>query len=302
MPCSAQLYPLEKYTIDSPILPVWLNPEWMEAVARTQDLTPYYLVLSSDSGKGAVFPIYERKRALFRQTIAPILGYYQPLLYHLPERKYPNRKMLDQLELVRGLAEFIHKTYSSIRINLHPDLYDVRGFTQSGLKAFPLYTFRHNLDNELLLFSEEKTNLRKAEKRIYEGNYHFDPEKLIALTLAMYDRKEMIFKLSHKKFISFLESMHAQGLIRQYCLFRQGKIVSSNLLLCDNSDTVYTIIRASEPEELKHGISVLHSKLVVETLRKEFQVIDWCGANSPGPSRFKASLGFQLQVFYQIKR
>lgn len=301
MSVKTQLVSTDQYPLGNGDPCVWVNPLWVEAVARLMNLTANYVVCAKNDAILGVLPIYEKNYLLMHRAVTTYFGYYQPLIFDLSERKYPNRLLLDKLEICSALARFLREKYARISINLSPDLTDVRGFTWNKIHAHPLYTFQHELSSRMEIFSEEKTNLRKALRQEYRGGFLFDPDVLIQLLNDMYKRKEMDLNLDNARLRTFLINMHEAGLIRQYNLFLDDQIVSANLLVCGSSDTVYTLIRATRQDELKKGVSVLHSELLIQELKSEYRVIDWCGANSPGPARFKAGLGFELKPFYRLR-
>ncbi|PKN78033.1 MAG: hypothetical protein CVU48_09640 [Candidatus Cloacimonetes bacterium HGW-Cloacimonetes-1] len=282
-------------------VPIWTNPIWMKGLAEVHNCRAYHLVCFQNEHVVALMPIYEKTILGLSKCYSPVLGYYQPICFYFDPPKYPNRALLNKLEIKSEIALFLQKRYHRLGINLHFQNHDVRGFTwNKKISAKPLYTFQHELNRDVEIFSEQKTNLRKALRCDYTSGYGFDPERFIDLTIKMFSRKNHPFSIPAARLKKFLILQEQAGNIRQFNLYLENRIVSANLLLCDSTDTVYSILRATEADDLKSGISVLHSHLLVEQLRDQYRLLDWCGANSQGPARFKAALGFDLKVFFHV--
>ncbi|MDD4309499.1 MAG: GNAT family N-acetyltransferase, partial [Candidatus Cloacimonetes bacterium] len=117
----------------------------------------------------------------------------------------------------------------------------------------------------------------------------------------MSERKDRHFGYTYEKLESFLIKLHSLGLLHQYNLYRDDRIVSSNLLLQNSNDIAYTVFRATDPEALRNGASSLHTVKLCENMAGKASELDFCGANIPEIARFKAALGLTLKVFYQIR-
>ena len=117
----------------------------------------------------------------------------------------------------------------------------------------------------------------------------------------MYTRKGKQFNIGYPELEQWLCQLQQKKLLSQFNLVKGGEIVSSNIVLSGFAeDIAYTIMRSTREEDLRLGASTLHSKLLVEALSGRYRCLDFCGANTPEVARFKAAMGFQLKVFYQI--
>lgn len=212
----------------------------------------------------------------------------------------PNRRLLDALQITGALAKYLKSNYRKMQINLTPEITDVRGFVWNGLKAKPLYTFTHDLAKPLQPLSDERKQLNRAVETGFVFGEEFVPMRYIELMKAMQTRKNHHTDMDYPRLAKHLDQLHEAGLMRQYNLYMGGNIVSANILLHNNTRTAYTISRATDIEALKQGASSWHSKCLIEALAGEFDYLDFCGANDPDVGRFKAALGLELRLFFQI--
>ncbi len=281
-------------------LPIWANPIWMNGLAAVHNCNPYHLLCYQNDHVVALMPIYEKSLLGFSKCYSPVLSFYQPICYFFDAPKSPNRALLNKLDIKSEIALFLKKRYRRLSVNLHLDNYDMRGFTWNKVSAKPLYTFLQDLSQDMEIFKEQKSHLRKALQCDYTSGFGFDPDRFIELTYGMYSRKHHPFPIPAESFKKFMIVQESHGNIKQFNVYQQEQIVSTNLLLCDSTDTAYSIMRASEVNDLKSGISVLHSHLLVEQLKGQYRFLDFCGANSQGPARFKAAFGYELKVFFHV--
>jgi hypothetical protein len=285
--------------IDKPVS-LWSKPEFMEEVQNMHQLEALHVRCYKGEQLVAVLPVYEKRLLSYRVLKNPAGSYYQGLSILSGDKSLPARKLLDSLQITQSIAKALRDRYKKVQINLSPDSYDVRGFTWSGLSAKPLYTFVHQYQEDLQLLPDERKKVSQAEKEGYKFREQFDAEAFLRLFTAMNGRKNRHIGFSNRQFTQYLTGLHNKGFLRQFNLYREDVIVSSNMLLVD-AKNAYTVFRATDNEALKTGASGLHSLKLLETLKSEFTMLDFCGANVPDVARFKAALGLQLMVFFQIQ-
>ncbi len=282
-----------------PAIPVWIHPHWMNAMTEYFGFRAFVLACWRGEHLVALLPLYEKQVFTHRRAVMPMLNYYQPLcLFEIVER--PNRAALNQLETTREIAIWLKRYYRRVNICLHPDNYDVRGFTWEGYKASPRYTMYYDPTGTAALFKDEKNALHRAQRQGYQFAEGFIPERFNELLYALYKRKKVDFPIEAKALVGFLSQTHEHGLIRQFNVLKDGVIVSANVVISDR-DVVYTWLRASDENELKSGVSVFHSVHLYEILGRQYQSIDMCGANSDSTARFKMGMGGQLKLFFHVR-
>lgn len=206
-----------------------------------------------------------------------------------------------RVNLSGEVASFLKSNYNRFQFNLATHNLDVRGFSWQGLKALPYYTFTHDTANDLHILKDERKKLRSARNHAYELKEEFRPDEFSTLLKDLYDRKHKSLGVSYASFKLWMQRLHSVGLLAQFNLMEGGSIVSTNLVLGGANDNCgYSIMRSTRPLDLKTGASALHSLLLVDMLKDRFAKLDFCGANYPEVARFKAALGFRLELFFKI--
>lgn len=291
----------EELDLDASKLQIWLNPLWMEAVATVHNIDYTWLVCWEHDNLMALMPIYIKRKLMQNKAYNPVLAYYSPIMYSLPETGFPNRDLLRRHEINIAIARFLKKTFTSVSLNLHPEVLDMRGFTWNGLSAGPLYTFVHQTDREPLLFAEERNKHRVAQRQGYRLEQRFDPELFCDMLYDLYDLKNHDFGIKRDSLITFLNTVSEHGLIRQYNLVSDSGTVSSDIILCDQTDTCYALLRGTTEQARKLGASVMQNLESARAVASEYKVLDFLGANIAGPARFKAAFGYELKLFFRIQ-
>ncbi len=300
MSYEVKLVKIDELNLPNQANSVWQDSRWMAAVAHLNGLEPMFVAAYDDGGLCAYLPIYIKHKFGLKRIVNPILSFYHPLEYILPPSTHANRILLRKHDINHALGGFLKNSFKKVRLNLNPDTFDVRGFTWQGLNATPLYTFIYDSSREPELFPEEKRRYRKSLQEGFVFNSHFDPDVFAKIFLDLCKRKGYDFRLKTEQLIKFLVTTHDQGILKQFNLLSNGEIVSSDMLLCDCSDTSYAVLRATSETAKTKNASILHSIKLCESLRELNKKLDFCGANVPGPARFKASFGFELKLFFQI--
>ncbi|MDY0151030.1 MAG: GNAT family N-acetyltransferase [Candidatus Cloacimonas sp.] len=280
-------------------LNLWANPKFMLAVQKLHQLEALHLRCYKGEQLVALLPVYEKRLLSYRMLKSPGGSYYQGLNLWLYEKSLSGRKLLDTLQIIQCIAISLRERYKKVQINLCPGTDDVRGFTWEKLTAKPLYTFVHDFSAPPVPLPDERRKLALAAKQNFHFAEELDTSGFMELFSAMNSRKNRDISFTYVQFEQFIHSLHVQGLLRQYNLYQEDAIVSSNILLMD-ADKFYTVFRATASEALKNGASSLHTMQLIESLAGNINSLDFCGANVPEVARFKAALGLKLQVFYQI--
>lgn len=281
-------------------LNIWSNPQFMQAVGDLHKLEAMHLKVFKGEQPVALLPVYEQNVLGYRVLKSPAASYYQGLNLWLEDNSPPARKLLDTLQIIQSLASFLVDRYRRIKLNLSPETFDIRGFSWKGLKAIPLYTFCAASQTAIKPLPDERKKINLALQQDYRFDSGFELSSFCSLFQAMNEKKHREPGFTLAGFSKFLSTIHALGIMQQYNLILNGKIVSSNILLRDGNKA-YTVFRATDPEALKNGASGLHSLKLLEALQHEgISELDFCGANVPEIARFKAALGLDLRIFFRI--
>ncbi|MCB5245146.1 MAG: hypothetical protein WC179_03760 [Candidatus Cloacimonadaceae bacterium] len=283
--------------------PLWINPDFMLAVQNLHHCEAKQLICYKGEEIKAVMPLYEKKRLGISYLICPLTAYYQGLWFFNLEKRGANRRLLDELNISSEIARWLQVHYKKMQFKLMPENYDVRGFTWGNFKAIPYYTFTYNFEESLELLYDERTRLKKASLHNYQLEEEFLPEEFIHLLKILYQRINQKLGLSYSAFQQWMESLYQHNLLTQFNLRREGKIVSSNIVLGgEEDDRGYLMMLCTLPEEMKNGASIVHYISFIESLKGRFDKIDFCGGNNPEVARFKAAMGFRLELFFMIKK
>jgi len=272
----------------------------MQAVAQLHNREAFHLQCFKGKQLVALLPVYERKLLSYRAVVNPSTSYYQGLNLWTADSSLAARKILDNLQAVRQIAAFMHERYKRINFNLTPETYDVRGFSWEKLKAKPLYTFVNDYTEANIALPDEKKRLTKAKQIGYRFAEELRLPEFMKLMRVLNDKKNIEMGISFSALEEFFFKLHSLGILHQYNLYLEDRIVSSNILLNDSNGNAFTVFRATENEALKNGASSLHTLMLIESLGNELTELDFCGANVPDVARFKTALGLKLKVFYQI--
>ncbi|HOQ82926.1 MAG TPA: hypothetical protein PL080_03580 [Candidatus Syntrophosphaera thermopropionivorans] len=283
--------------------PLWINPDFMLAVQNLHNCEAKQLVCYKGDEIKAVMPLYEKKKLGISYLICPTSSYYQGLWFYNLGKKGENRRLLDELNISSDIAIWLKAHYKKMKFKLMPENYDVRGFTWKNYKAKPLYTFSYDFQEPLKLLYDEKTKLSKASIYNYQLDEQFLPAEFIHLLKILYQRLNKDLGLAYSAFQKWMEDLYQHQLLSQFNLRREGKVVSSSLVLGGKEDDrAYLIMLSTLPEEMKNGASVVHYLTFIESLRGRFDKIDFCGGNNPDVARFKAAMGFKLELFFIIEK
>jgi hypothetical protein len=241
----------------SPDLPVWFEPFWMNPIASLFKITPKVLVCFKNDNPIAFLPFYEKSLLTVKKAYNPVLVYYCPLVFNIPPKKDANRELLLEYDITVLMGETLKRNYNRILLNLSPNVFDMRGFKDSGLTASPHYTFYINPEHSNNIFPDERTKLRKSLKEDYRFSKYFSPEKHLDLLYKMYSRKNHLFQVNKRDLVSLLIELNNSGLIEQFVIKKKDKIVSSLINIIDRENMAYGWQVASEPEDMQNGVSIL---------------------------------------------
>ncbi len=279
----------------------WHNPEFMDAIARMHNVTAFQLQVYKGEELFAILPLYERRKMGIKALVTPVGAYYQGISFAFENNAGKARILLDTTAVCSRVARFLGENYKRVKLQLNPENLDVRGFTWNGFKASPLYTFRCASTQVLNSLPDERKKFRNAQNLGMELVESFDPDAFLALQKRLDIRKNHNLGVSYHSMKVFFTHLHDAGLLKQFNVLWENEVVSANILLYDGGEVVYTLYKATSEEALKRGAASFHSLSLLQSLPKGSRIFDYCGANVQEVARFKAALGLDLCVFYQIK-
>jgi hypothetical protein len=278
----------------------WHDPGFMAALADLHSVRPLQLQVHKGEELLAILPLYERRKMGLKALVAPSGTYYQGINFAFEKDSNPSRITIQTTEICADIASFLAKQYKWINFRLNPDNRDVRGFGWAGYKVAPLYTFRQFIGTELCILPDERKKMRQAEKQGMALVEEFNLDAFLSLQKDLEDRKQHRLGIPHAKLKDFFTRLYELGLLKQFNIYQDSQVVSSNILYYDEGEVAYTVNLATASEAMRQGAAVYHSLALAGHLPENIKILDFCGANIKEVARFKAALGLDLQSFYCI--
>ncbi|MBN2830294.1 MAG: GNAT family N-acetyltransferase [Candidatus Cloacimonetes bacterium] len=291
-------------SLNGVFLPLYANRTFCQAIADLHNIELSYLIVYNSGELWALMPMFEKTRYGIRQLITPILSYYNPIVWLLPEQQRPNKNLLHKLEITSIISDYLIENYRIMNINLSPETYDVRSFQNAGITAKPMFTFLYNLspDYEPNFFAKEGTSLRKAQRMGIEIREEFLPDQFISLLEKTNERQERTFNISREKHLRLLKTLSDAGMMIQLNAFYNDSLISSLLILNDTENkALYAWQNGTNPEYLHSGVAIFLHYHAIMKYKESYLLYDLCGANHPGISRFKAAIGAELKLFFRLE-
>ncbi len=278
----------------------WHDPVFMAALAELHSVCALQLQVFKGEELLAILPLYERRKLGLKALVAPSGTYYQGISFAFEENCHPSRVAIDSTAICGEIAEFLAERYKRINFRLNPDNADTRGFGWAGYKVKVLYTYRQFIGSELCILADERKKMRQAESLDLELMEDFNLDAFFRLQKDLEARKQHHLGIPHSKLKQFFTRLYDQGLLKQFNIYQDSEVVSSNILYTDGGEVAYTVNLATAPEAMRDGAAIYHSLALADHLPKETRILDFCGANIKEVARFKAALGLDLQSFYHI--
>lgn len=286
---------------------IFLRPEFIQLLTTHFGYNVKYLYVKNTQLDEvvAVTILIEKRKFGIPYLIIPQFLYYQPIEIFTAPRKNSNENQLQDIEIYREIAAYFSKYFFQINMNLPPEISDIRGFTWNGLKAKPLYTYRFTLNDYSCdnFFRKQRASLRKAQNLNYYFNQEINIDRYFELVKATRERQKWNFRIKDEKLASYIADLLELGLIKQFNICSpEGIIVSTMFCQLDKPNkTAYAWLTTTDINELSNGVSTLLFHSINEYFKQEYDFFDLCGANTETIARFKASLGAELKVFYNIQ-
>ncbi|MCB5253366.1 MAG: hypothetical protein RBR69_01880 [Candidatus Cloacimonadaceae bacterium] len=279
----------------------WHDPEFMAALADLHSVRAMQLQVFKGEELLAILPLYERRKIGLKALVTPSGTYYQGICFNFEEASKPSRVSLDTTAICIRIASFMAEKYKWINFRLNPDNADIRGFSWAGYRVTVLYTFRQFIGSELCIMPDERKKMRQARKLGMKLIEDFDLDAFFHLQEELEKRKKHSLGIPHSRIKDFFARLYEKGLLKQFNIYQDSQVVSSNILYSDNGEVAYTVNMATSAEAMRQGAAIYHSLALASHLPKNTKILDFCGANIKEVSRFKAALGLDLHSFYHIK-
>jgi hypothetical protein len=284
--------------------PLYSQPDFLSAFAEAYQIEVHYLAVLKEDELVAYMPVFEKNRLGLRAIISPQLYYYHFITFKFQDNMHPNRVQQRKLNILTALSRYMQRYYQKVTFNLEPGIRDIRGFTWSKMKAIPLYTYFIPLKtiNTSFFYKNERNSIHKAEREGVHVEERVNIDEFIRLMKLTNQRQKRVFALSEERHVKMLEELFSHSFIRQFNAMIDNKVIATFLILPDKlTDTVYAWQHYTDPEYFNTGVSPFFFDSLFQRLKNDFSIFDFCGANHPAISRYKAAFGANLEVFFRIQ-
>jgi len=279
------------------------RPAWLTLLSRLSDEGQLHLLgIFNKEDLSGLLPLWlDRKLGFLAPNRAPVTPYLSPVI-RLPHHPAKSASRMEQL--VNLIAPRL-KRYPLGRLFLPPEMIDIRPFLAQGFSALPRYTNRiiFEKEGEPDFLPQVRNKLRRAEKAGLVVEESGDVEALIKLNQDTYRRQGIPSIFSENFLRSVMELLVAAGHGKLWlCRNPEGEPIACRLVLRDEN-WGYDLLAASadrrEGEE-DFGAGPFLVAHILSEMRTLVAGYDFCGANIPTISAFKASFGGKLSPFFCI--
>lgn len=198
--------------------------------------------------------------------------------------------------------------YSRIRFKSRWPLHDWRVFQSAGWTLAPGWSYEVDLGDIAQAWNRLDKNARRLVRRAEDAGITFSTEgdfdAFYALHQATGERKGVPLYLPHAAYRQFVATLRACKLA---CLYEarlpEGKVVASQLVLTGPHAVTHTVCAGSSKETLSSGAATFLRWKAFETLAAAgYQANDLTDAELNPVTRFKAQLGGELKLFFEVSR
>jgi len=280
---------------------IFCSPEFSNALAEATG-QPYTLLACFRGDRlVAGVPLFESRRAGIAMVRQPLLVPHLGLILSGDvEADHPRKREFNVLEACKALSEWLTKRYDLVSLSHHPSLTDVRPLLWQGFKEKACYTYRITLSelNEGMLHSSVRKQIAKARRenvQIVESDNLVDLLRMLEMSYGRRGRK-VPFGQSYLETI--FKRLAREGLARLfYAKNDEGEILSGRIVL-ESFNVVYDWVAGADPAYYESGATSFLLYTLIEESRKDHDVFDLMGANTPSVAVFKSNFGGQITPYY----
>jgi hypothetical protein len=298
----------------SPQATVFHQFDWLKLMEKyTQTRLILLACLDGDEIVALIPFFYEEKSSgLFRKLTSPPyptgVPYLGPIFPHSDRCGISKwEKRLNGFQ--KTLNEFIfsevkpHSFYISTSIKFR----DIRQFLWSGYDVLPRYTYVGDISLLSSVWnrfnSSTRRSIRKAEKAdliIEEGNEK-DYRFLINSLVRRYKEQGKKFDLPEDYLFDIYNKFYPSHL-KVFVCKHKGNIVGGHVILIFK-DTASFWLGGVRPRDEKVNVNAFIIWKVIQWCnQRDIKYFDLIGANTPSVSNFKAQFGFDLKLYFWIRK
>jgi len=281
---------------------IFFQPWWLQAIAPNN-----WGIIEVKRGDeiAGVWP-YTKKEKIGKITIQelPLIFSYSGPWLKKSEAKYAKTLAFEKdltLELIDKLPKF-----SSFQQWLHPQISNWLPLYWKGFKQTTRYTYV--IDKGLSLehvwngmLTNIRGDIRKAEKSV-KINDTDDIIHLYELLIKTYEKQKIKLPISKDLLLRINIACKKNNAMKNIiAVDKENNIIAAAYLVFDR-DTVYCILRASDPELRNNGANSLVVWKAIEYAISEGKNFDFAGSWNESIERFIRAFGAKQKPFFEIKK
>ncbi|MCC7431845.1 hypothetical protein IT568_13465 [bacterium] len=251
-------------------------------------------------------------KEIFKQktTTLPTLNYYNGIIFSekLAPKNSPEeirRKNLCTLEI----ANFLEQNFVSAILTNSPTFTDVRIFNDKKWQTKIRYTLKNKFLAKEELFKNLTHSKQKQVKNALESGCFVkelcDFDLSYDLQVEAYKNSNSKFRFEKNTFKNFMQSLREKNLIESFFAFSKSGEPLATFILGKFQNQLFSLIsgiKTHDFEEKKFiGTWLTFEVLTQEKFVKNFQTLDFLGANTKGIREFKEEFNGKLEPFFVVE-
>ncbi|MCX7020342.1 MAG: GNAT family N-acetyltransferase [bacterium] len=248
----------------------------------------------------------ERERLGTLTAVTPLVTPYAGFILEPPAGEKISDQVSRETEVITALIGWMSGHFHYLNLVNPPHLDDMRPLIQAGCKLVPRFTYYLNLrlhaDEIWQRFDGSvRRQIKKAELEHFDITDNFDPMLAYDIFAGTFRRHGGECPVSREMFLQITTSEHLRDMRDIICAHIDNKL-ASYIVLLKFQQTLYYALASTDGEYLHTGVnSLLIWEIVKMYAGREWNVLDFVGANVPSISRFKEGFNPRLQMHFQTE-
>lgn len=286
-----------------PEIPLFLQYEWMEIVAKPQQWD--VALVGSENDVQAFMPYFKKRKLQFDIiTVPPLTPYMGPWL-HYPEGQKEATRLSFEKKMMEQLIAQLPKTDKFIQY-FHPEITNWLPFFWKGFEQSTRYTYIiDDLSDPSVLYENLQSNARreisKAQKTLSISECK-DASILHELKTKDYKAKGEEINYSAAYFNSVFEKLNAKQACKVWLASdADGNPVASLLLVWDD-ESAYYLAGAADPNNRSTGAMSLLLWTAILFSSSLTNAFNFEGSMIEPVERFFRSFGAKQTPYFEIRK
>lgn len=287
---------------------VFSTNQWQEILEQVfeKKITIYGCFKKEDlsiNGMMAGLSCQKCKKLWINYFTHPLFTPYSGLHFRILKKKRKNKILAEKLAITQELIKFLSDKFQYITFANLYTIKDIRTFVWNDWHIKPLYTYLLKFTDKPAMFQnfyyDLKKRIEKAEKAGLNIIELYDNSQFIKLNKMTYNKQNCKGIADDRILAKFLDLVIAKGLGKMHFVCNDNEVISGQLDILDKkARIVYVLFQVSNPKYFSLGSSSFLYWKLIEKYSKDFQYLDFCGANIPSIAKFKQGFGGELTCYY----